>query len=107
MFSAGAALFCSALAQYFTTRNVELTSETVCWVILPALVQLTRRRGSSGATSSTLLGRTSSAMLSTRAWLFALGIAAACWYRAEEHMVVLFVSPLPNSEKKYDETGGC
>ncbi|KAK4122997.1 glycosyltransferase family 90 protein [Parathielavia appendiculata] len=95
MFSAGAALFCSALAQYLTTRDVELASEILCWVILPALIQLKNRYGTTGTTSNTLLVKTPSAVASTRAWLFALGLAAACWYRAEEHIVVLFPGLTP------------
>jgi hypothetical protein len=98
MFSAGAALLCSALVQCLITPNVELPSEAVCWAILPAVVLLARRYGSSsGATTSkTLLGTVSGAsgaVASTRAWLFALGVGAACWYRAEGRIIVFWVSP--------------
>jgi hypothetical protein len=107
MFSAGAALLSSALAQYLATRDVELPSETICWVILPALLQLKKRCGSGGATSGKLLGRASSAVASTRAWLFALGVTAACWYRSEEHIVTLFVSPLANFKLETNTDIGC
>ena len=107
---AGAALLCSALAQLLTSRDVELPSETICWVVLPALVELTRRWGGKRVASKTLLGRASGAVASTRAWLFALGVAVACLYRAEEQVVVLFVShPFYHSsgKKENGETGAC
>lgn len=95
MSQAAAALLCSTLAQWLATRDVELPSETLCWAVLPALVQLTRCLWGNGPAGNTLLGRASSVGASARACLFALGVAAACWYRAEEHIVVLFVSPPP------------
>ncbi|KAK4108034.1 glycosyltransferase family 90 protein [Canariomyces notabilis] len=100
MFSAGAALLFSALVQYLTTPNVELPSEVVCWATLPAVILLVRRYGSvsRATTSKTLLGtasRASGAVPSTKAWLFALGVGAACWYRAEERIIVLWPALTP------------
>ncbi|KND87665.1 hypothetical protein TOPH_07696 [Tolypocladium ophioglossoides CBS 100239] len=85
---AGPALLCAALAQHLASRDVELVSEAVCWAILPALAKVTRRHGRCCGTSSTAAASRPLAPRSSLA--FALGVAAACWYRAEEHIVVLF-----------------
>ncbi|KAL3958577.1 hypothetical protein ACCO45_006739 [Purpureocillium lilacinum] len=90
MIPVGEALLSTSLGYYISTPDIELASEIVCWFALAAAIQLSRRRGSNGAISSDIRQIASSAVASTRAWLFALGIAAACWYRAEERTVVLY-----------------
>ncbi|UNI23308.1 hypothetical protein JDV02_009138 [Purpureocillium takamizusanense] len=96
----GAALLSTTLACYVSTPNIELSSEIICWAALVRLVCMRRRRGSheatsNGVTSSGLRRVASTAFVSTRTWLFALGIAAACWYRAEERTVVLYPALTP------------
>ncbi|POR39227.1 Uncharacterized protein TPAR_00568 [Tolypocladium paradoxum] len=95
MSPAGAALLCAALAQHLVSRNVELPSELLCWAILPALVRVTRRHHRCCGTGNTLLVGASRSVTSPLAFVFALGVAAACWYRAEEHIVVLFPALTP------------
>ncbi|PWI65414.1 hypothetical protein PCL_07015 [Purpureocillium lilacinum] len=73
-----------------STPNIEVLSEIVCWTILAALVQIAGCRGSNGVRSAKHRRVLSRAVVSTRSWLFALGITVACWYRAEERTVFLY-----------------
>ncbi|KAJ6443584.1 capsule-associated protein CAP1 [Purpureocillium lavendulum] len=95
---AGAALLCCALAQRLSSRDVELSSEALCWILLPFLVRLVGRgrpladelRYKSARKLPGFASTTSNVAL-----LFALAVTAAAWYRAEQHVVVLFPALTP------------
>lgn len=81
---AAATLLCELLTQRLLTRQTELLSEGLAWVLLPALVRAARRRAQDEIAP---LAAASTAATSRRgvagAVLFAAGIAAASFCRAE------------------------
>lgn len=102
---AAAALFCAALAQHLADRDVELASETVCWAVfaLPALARAAARRYAARHKAAAAAAAASDARPPRGSLVFALGLAVACWYRAEEHVVVLYVrcqAPTPTPTRR-------
>ncbi|KAM3465216.1 hypothetical protein MY5147_000024 [Beauveria neobassiana] len=79
---AAATLFCELLTQRLLTRSTELPSEALAWVLLPLLVRAggRQRRGGEG---EEIAPPSSSTAKESGAVLFAAGIAAASFCRAE------------------------
>ncbi|KAM3559370.1 hypothetical protein MY1884_003502 [Beauveria asiatica] len=79
---AAATLFCELLTQRLLTRSTELPSEALAWVLLPLLVRAggRQRRGVEG---EEIVPLPSSTAKGSGAVLFAAGIAAASFCRAE------------------------
>ncbi|KAM3529987.1 hypothetical protein NHJ13051_001594 [Beauveria bassiana] len=79
---AAATLFCELLTQRLLTRSTELPSEALAWVLLPLLVRAggRQRRGGEG---EEIAPPSSSTAKKSGAVLFAAGIAAASFCRAE------------------------
>ncbi|KAK2855667.1 hypothetical protein FQN49_004965 [Arthroderma sp. PD_2] len=94
--SAGAALLCSVLTQYLSSRRVELCSEVLCWSILPVVFKVAGRPGGSkssraGPFSYPQAQSSSAASL----WIAALGIVTFCLFKAETGMVGFFPALTP------------
>ncbi|PNY25269.1 Uncharacterized protein TCAP_04793 [Tolypocladium capitatum] len=92
---AGAALLCAAIAQHLAARDVEFASEAICWALLPALTKATRWRDGWGRGAGSTAPALSWPLASRNSLAFALGVVAACWYRAEQHIVVLHPALTP------------
>lgn len=79
--SAGAAVLCTVLSQYLSSREAEVPSEAFCWAILPILFTRTIRLNPS----------TSSSASSISLWIVAIAVAVACCYTAEIGIIYLVV----------------
>lgn len=100
IWSAGAALVFGALACHLSSRPLELTSELLCWVLLPAIFGIAKPRRSADKHAKALPlisgpmtesdGDGSPSAVSL--WLVAASIAIVSVFRAERGIIVLFVS---------------
>jgi hypothetical protein len=79
---AAATLLCELLTQRLLTRSTELPSEALAWVLLPLLVRAGGRQRRGGEDEEIAPPR-SSKTKGSGAVLFAAGIAAASFCRAE------------------------
>jgi hypothetical protein len=101
--SAGAAVLCTLLTQRLSSRQSELCSETVCWMILPTLFKIANRSNISISTAS-FYGKPGSQSASSRSlWVFAVGIVIACSYKAEIGKIALFVSSHIGKKKMHSK----
>ncbi|KAI1085132.1 hypothetical protein F5B20DRAFT_521105 [Whalleya microplaca] len=86
--STGAALLCSILTQHLSSRQSELYSETLCWMVLPVALKIAKRpdvdKLSKGTAPSSLAAHPASA---SSLWVVALSIATFCIFKAENGMV--------------------
>lgn len=95
--SAGAAVLCSVLTQHLSSSQAELSSEVLCWAILPILVTVAKRSTTGINDLPRPLSQSSAASSgyqparSRGSWLVAAGVAAACCYRAELGMIRFLV----------------
>ncbi|KAI0451263.1 hypothetical protein F5B21DRAFT_487786 [Xylaria acuta] len=101
-YSAFAALLFGALACHLSSRRSELTSELLCWLLLPVVFNIaTRCRNArqhakplpsvNGLPESSWNGKPSALSL----WLVAIGIAVCSVFRAEAGVAVLFPALAP------------
>ncbi|KAI0537916.1 hypothetical protein GGR58DRAFT_323401 [Xylaria digitata] len=100
--SAGAALVFGAIAYYSSSRQSELTSELWCWVLLPVLFSITKRRRNVDGYSKLLPLVESLTELNEKEappavslWLAAIGIVICSVFRAEIGIAVLFPALAP------------
>ncbi|KAI0872560.1 hypothetical protein GGS24DRAFT_467193 [Hypoxylon argillaceum] len=103
IWSAGAALVFGALACHLSSRPLELTSELLCWVLLPAVFGIAKPRRSADKHAKALPlisglmtesdgdGGPSAVSL----WLVAASIAIVSVFRAERGIIVLFPALAP------------
>ncbi|KAI3327296.1 glycosyltransferase family 90 protein [Xylariaceae sp. AK1471] len=100
--STGAALACGALTHYLASRQTELASELLCWVLLPVVFSIAKQhldadKHAKGLplvnklSQSRVNGTTSTVSL----WLVAISIATCSLFRAEIGVVVLFPALTP------------
>ncbi|KAI1418902.1 hypothetical protein F5Y12DRAFT_371631 [Xylaria sp. FL1777] len=100
--SAGAALLFGAAASS-SPKQSELTSELLCWILLPALFKLAKRRRDVNKHVETLLPSVNNLSESSgnkntssfSLWIVALSIAICSVFRAERGIVVLFPALVP------------
>ncbi|KAI0551742.1 hypothetical protein F4679DRAFT_123584 [Xylaria curta] len=85
--SAFAALVFGALACHLSSRQSELTSELVCWVLLPVVFVIAARyrHAFQHVTPESNLKPSAISL-----WLVATGVATCCLFRAEVGLTVLF-----------------
>lgn len=89
------ALLASAFAQLLSARSIELHSEIICWIVLPLAAHFIKLRRENTGIKFTSLVKPKSGFrdaIQTKSLLFALGVAVACSYRAQERVVALYVS---------------
>ncbi|KAI8946105.1 hypothetical protein F4801DRAFT_583754 [Xylaria longipes] len=100
--SACAALVFGALACYLSSRQSELTSELLCWVLLPVVFNIATRCRNAFLHAKLLpsvnslpesAGNGKASALSL--WLVAIGIAICSVFRAEAGIIVLFPALAP------------
>ncbi|KAI0522051.1 hypothetical protein F5B22DRAFT_660426 [Xylaria bambusicola] len=101
--SAGAALIFGVVVCYFATKRSELTSELLCWVLLPGVFAIVKRRRNVDGSVETLLPLVSSftdssaneTPSSISLWIIAACIAISSVFRAEKGIIVLFPALAP------------
>lgn len=85
-------MLCTVLTQHLSSRQSEVCSETLCWIMLPVLFTVARRWDISTISTATLSSDPGShAASSTSLWIVAAGIATACCYKAEMGMIGFLV----------------
>jgi hypothetical protein len=101
-----AALFCTTLSQYLSTRQSDLYSELLCWVAIPVLFKVQRRLQSSSP--GDIRGQvkhdepnyaSAISLFSSHVWLklnpmwsIALGVTISTVYKTDFLIVELYVS---------------
>jgi hypothetical protein len=90
--SAGAALLCSALAQYLFTWEAEVYSETLCWIALLGIFKLSEKWDDWSLSQGPNLDHNAQSAPSWVLWTVALCIAVQSVGKSEYGVVVLFVS---------------
>lgn len=89
---AGAALLCSILTQWLSSRQSELCSETLAWILLPVVFGVAKQQPDIDQLPGTETRPASTYSL----WIVALSIVTLCVFQAESGLVVFFVSsPFP------------
>jgi len=93
---AGAAVLCTVLSQYLTTsRPFELSSESVCWILLPVLFTAEKRSKFNVISAESLAPEPPSRSTSSISlWIVAVSLVAANYFRAEVGIIGLLVSSL-------------
>lgn len=89
-----AALLCSVFAQRLASRQSELWSETLGWVLLPIVFRVVGRRkqDDSKTWGEAPLGNPEPQPATAASlWLVALSIVMFCIFRAEGFMIAFFV----------------
>ncbi|KFX91401.1 hypothetical protein O988_07764 [Pseudogymnoascus sp. VKM F-3808] len=105
--SAGAALICSIFTQRLASRQSELWSETLGWVLLPIVYRVVGQRrqqhdsktwGEAPLGNPVLEPATAASL-----WLVSLGIVTFCIFRAEGFMIAFFpiLTPLLLAAQRY------
>ncbi|CZR51796.1 related to capsule-associated protein [Phialocephala subalpina] len=90
--SASAAVLCTILTQHLSSRQSEVYSEMVCWVLLPFLFTTSKPSNVSTFTRETLHSNPRiHVAYSISLWIVAAGVATACCYKAEIGVIGLFV----------------
>lgn len=100
--AAAAAVLCTVWAERLSSRQAEVASETLCWILLPILVAATQNwpNVAVGEIWGAALSRSHAS--ATASWMVAACLAAACCYKAEIGVIRLFVSrqaPLRNHRR--------
>lgn len=88
--TASAAILCATLARYLASRQAEVYSEIICWLLLPTLLYITQTEDS----PRTITPPNSAARRPISwnfMWIVALGITLATLYRAEIGDIKLYV----------------
>ncbi|KAM5349175.1 hypothetical protein ACJ41O_008998 [Fusarium nematophilum] len=86
--SAGAAVLSTTVAQRLSSRRPELFSEILCWILLPILFGISRTSRDRSVLKVTSPTDSGAQPPSSRSqWVVAVGVAAACLYRAESSMI--------------------
>lgn len=105
-----AAFLAAVATQHLTSRQAEMYSEVLCWMLLPILLKYVRSRlhyaslplyGSGKAKSNGDVSASAalSGTGSGSSWLFALGIATACFFTAENAVIGFLVSCITRRSK--------
>lgn len=106
--SAGAAALSTVLTQHIASRYVksELSSEILCWLLLPLLFQLARPRdiGRFGTIPKPQPQSKSRPISSRFLWIAAASIAIASCYKAEIGVIGLLVISTP--QERHTQTNG-
>lgn len=97
--SAAAAVICSLVVRSLTSREAEVGSDIVCWVLLPVLFVSWEVRWAHTRSQRPIHDARGSRI---SLWLVAGGIAAACLYRAELDREGLFVSNYRSQQNLHD-----
>lgn len=90
--SAGLALVCSTLAQYFFTWEAEIYSEILCWVTLPALFIFTEKWDKWTLSKWTIVYSDGKPASSWSLWVVAFFLALQSLGKSQYGILVLFVS---------------
>ncbi|KAH8684056.1 hypothetical protein BGZ61DRAFT_455576 [Ilyonectria robusta] len=86
--SAGAAVLCTVLTQYLSSRRSEVCSEALGWTFLPILFTFTRPPDVHTIPKAIPSNNhTSSSTYKRSLWIVAAGIATSCLCRAEDNVV--------------------
>ncbi|KAI1111598.1 hypothetical protein F5Y14DRAFT_304695 [Nemania sp. NC0429] len=103
--SAGAALLFGALSYHLSSRSSELTSELLCWVLLPVVFRIARRHRNVDEHAQALPlvneltvepGTTATREPSSISlWIVAICIAACSVFRAERGLIILLPALVP------------
>ncbi|KAE8322888.1 hypothetical protein BDV39DRAFT_196350 [Aspergillus sergii] len=102
--SAGAALLCSFWTARLGSKQSELYSEILAWMILPTMFKTTRRLQVNKILTRAPLSEPGFQLQSAKSlWIFALGIATVCVYQAENGLVGVFpvLTPLLLVAERY------
>lgn len=92
---AAATLFCELLTQRLLTRQTEMVSEALAWVLLPLLVRAGQRRGQ-GEMAPPAAANTTTSGGGFGVVLFAAGISVASFCKAENGTSRFYVSSSPD-----------
>ncbi|GAW19682.1 hypothetical protein ANO14919_091710 [Xylariales sp. No.14919] len=113
--SAGAALVLGPIAYYSASRRSELTSEFLCWTLLPVVFSIAKRRRKVDGHVVELLPLVNEAAQpsetetpsSLSLWLVATGIVVSSVFRAERGVIALFpaLAPLLTISHRYLRPG--
>ncbi|KAI0162137.1 glycosyltransferase family 90 protein [Xylariaceae sp. FL1272] len=99
---AGLALVCCALTQYLSTKQDELPSELICWILLPFIFALSRSQSPNVDHVSKALPQSDSAKSDPHAgafrvsrWVVALGMTTYSVYKGKSDYLVLLPALTP------------
>lgn len=92
--AAAAAISCSLLSHHLASRETELHSEVLCWILLPLLSRLSQSAAGTGRLSKPVLdGRSHAASPSSGLlWVLAFCISVAAVFKSENGEIALQVS---------------
>ncbi|KAB8257997.1 hypothetical protein BDV32DRAFT_126530 [Aspergillus pseudonomiae] len=102
--AAGAALLCNLWTACLSSRQSELCSEILAWMILPAMFKVVRRLKANKIRTRPPLSEPAHQPQSAKSsWLVALGISTSCVYQAEIGLVGVFpvLTPLLLIAERY------
>ncbi|KAI0906990.1 hypothetical protein F4823DRAFT_626680 [Ustulina deusta] len=113
--SAGTALVFGAIAYHSSSQQSELTSELLCWVLLPVVFEIAKRRRNVDTHVEALLQSVNSLAESSGSeppssislWVVAISLAICSVFRAESGIMVLFpaLAPLLSIGHRYLRPG--
>ncbi|KAJ3571633.1 hypothetical protein NPX13_g5313 [Xylaria arbuscula] len=113
--SAGAALVFGAIVCYSATKQSELPSELLCWVLLPVVFAIAKRRREAHGSVESLLPLVKSISQSSETqtpssislWMIAASIVICSVFRAERGIIILLpaLAPLLAISYRYTRPG--
>lgn len=101
--SAAAALVFATIAYHLSSQQSELTSELLCWILLPIIFIISKRyrnadthTGALPAVNALAEPAVNGTHSSSSLWLVALCLALCSAFKAEKGIIILFVSRKPS-----------
>jgi len=88
-----AAVLSTVVAQHLSSRQSEVSSEALCWILLPILFMVANQPKVLTVSREPLASKPTSRYASSRSlWIVAVCVVTACSFKAEIGMIVLLVS---------------